>query len=276
MNLYAKRQNLFWQKLLVGAVVLVVVIFLLNLFQKQTRNAFLYFSSPVSNVFLQAGKGTSQFLGSLLSFTLLQKENSNLKTENQHLLASLASLQEAFNASQDLKTATESTASEPYHVLQAGIIGLDVAGDTMLINRGSVHGIKENMPVISKEKVLFGKVSQVYAEFSQITLISNKKSALAVKVQTLPSAEKPVYGIVKGNGNLSIYMDLINADSVIHEGETLVTSAQEGIFPKELLVGKIQSPTESAAQAFQTANIEPFFNPKTTDNVYIITDYLKK
>ena len=276
MNLYAKKQNLFWQKLLVGAAVLVVVIFLMNIFQKQTRNVFLYVSSPFSNAFLQSGKNTSQFFGSLLSFTTLQKENGSLKSENQNLLASLSQLQENLVAVQDAKTAAQNTQGSNFTLAQAKVIGLDVAGDTMLIDKGSANLIAVNMPVISKEKVLFGRVTKVYANFSQITLISNKKSALAVKIQTTDPSATPIYGAVKGSGSLGVYMDLISSNTRVASGNVLVTSAQEGIFPADLLVGKITSSNESDSKAFQTAKVQPFFDPKNTDSLFVITNYLKK
>ncbi len=276
MNLYAKKQSFLGRKIFISSVILVALVIFLNIFQAQVRNTFFWASAPISKTLLASGKASSGFLGGLLSFAALNKENANLKAENQHLLAGLSGLQEMINADRDLKTAQETARNEKFTLLQAKLIGLHVDQDTMLIDRGLTSGIKENMPVISKEKVLFGRVSKVYADFSEVMLISSKKSALAVRIQTWPSSASPVYGIVKGKGDLSVYLDLIGSQSIIAEGDTLVTSAQEGIFPKELLVGKIESTASGDSGAFKTASIQPFFNPKNTDIVYIITDYLKK
>lgn len=276
MNLYAKKQSFIWQKAATSAVILIILLFSLNLFQKQTRNSFFYISRPISTAFMAAGRNASDFVNSFFSFTVLKKENYSLQLQNHALLANLSSLQEIFKANQDLETVRQNTENDAFALLQVKVIGLDVQNDTMLIDKGSADGLSENMPVISKEKALFGKISKLYANFSEITLISSKKSALAVKIQTADPLQTPVYGALKGSGNLSVYIDLINADSVIAEGDILVTSAQEGIFPKDLLVGRLASSNANDATAYQSAKVQPFFNPKATDNLFIITNYLKK
>lgn len=276
MNVYIKKQNLAWQKVAVAAAILVALIIFLNLFQKQVRNSFFYATAPLSNIFLQTGKTAAEFFGSFSSFLTLTKENTNLKTENQHLLAGLAALQDAVKSNQDLQSALVATKDNGFALSQAKILGLDTQNDTMLIDQGSQNGITENMPVISQEKVLFGKVVTVYRNFSEVMLISNKKSALAVKIQAADPVQAPVYGAIKGSGNLSVYMDLVASDAKINQGDVLITSAQDGIFPKDLLVGKVESSSTNDAKAFQTAKIQPFDNPKNTDSVFIITNYLKK
>lgn len=284
MNVYIKkpfgpaqgRQNLAWQKVAVSAAILFALIIFLNTFQKQVKNSFFYVSAPISKIFLRAGKNTADFFGSFSNFPALKKENVVLKTENQSLLASLSSLQEAIKSNQDLRGALENTKNDAFTLLEAKITGLDIQNDTILIDKGSQNGVIENMPVISAEKILFGKITKVYPNFSQIMLISNKKSTLAVKIQDADPVKSPVYGAIKGSGNLSIYMDLINTDSAISPGDVLVTSGQEGIFPKDLLVGKVQALNTGDAKAFQSATVQPFFDPKNSDNIFIITNYLKK
>lgn len=276
MNLYAKKQNFIWQKVGISAVILITLLFSLNIFNKQARNSFFYISSPVSTVLIATGRNTSDFLNSFLSFTVLKKENYSLQLQNHALLANLSLLQEIFKANQDLETVRLNTEHDAFALLQTKVTGLDMQNDTMLIDKGSADGLLENMPVISKEKALFGKISKVYANFSEITLISSKKSALAVKIQASDPLQNPVYGALKGSGNLSVYIDLINADSVIVEGDILVTSAQEGIFPKDLLVGRLASSNANDATAYQSAKVQPFFNPRATDNLFVITNYLKK
>ncbi len=284
MNIYTRkpfgsaqgRQNLFWQKIVLLMAVLVVLIIFLNIFQKQVRNSFFYVSSPISTIFLQGGKGAAGFFSSFSSFPTLKKDNANLATENQRLLASLALLQEAIKGNQDLQSALIAVKDNVFTLSQARIMALDTQNDTLLIDKGSKNGISENMPVISQEKVLFGKISKAYPNFSEVVLISNKKSALAVKIQVTDPVQTPIYGAVKGSGNQAVYMDLVNSDAKIQPGDVLVTSAQDGIFPKDLLVGKVQSSSTNDTKAFQTAQIMPFFNPKNTDSVFIITNYLKK
>jgi len=276
MNFYVKKQNFLWQKMLMWGGAVVASLIFLNVFQVQARDSFFFVSRPISKVFIEGGKNTTDFFSSFFAFNVLKKENTHLKTENQSLLASLSQLQERISSWQDLQTALQNTQQDNFTLLQSSVLGLDIENDTMLIEGGQDNGVLENMPVISKEKVLFGRITKVYANFSQVVLISSARSALAVKIQNTDTTQTSIYGIVKGSGALSVYMDLITTDSQISEGNVLITSSQEGIFPKDLLVGKIETLNSNDARAFKSAKVQPFFDPKHTSSVFVITNHLKK
>ena len=273
MNLYAKKQNLLWQKILTRAGVLFALIILLNIFQSPIRNSFYFISSPLSKALLQAGNNSSEFFSSFAAFGSVQKENNNLREENQKLLSQLSSLQQSLRDNQELKTALENTKASNFTVLPAKIIGLDSQNDLMLINKGSADGISENMPLISSQNVLYGKVIKVYKNFSQAMLISSVSSVVDVKIQNSNPSQPPIYGAVKGSGALSLYLDLVNTDAQIKEGDTLVTSALEGTFPPDLLVGKIQSVNKNDSKPFQTAQVQALFDVKKIDTLFVITNY---
>ncbi len=276
MNVYIKKQNIFWQNFLLKAGILIVTLVFLNVFQNPIRNSFYGISSPVSKVFLQAGSNASSFFNSFTAFGGIQRENSNLKEENQKLLSQLSSLQQSLRDSQQLQSAMNNTKDDNFTILLAGVTGLDSQNDIILIDKGSDDGISENMPLISSRKALYGKVVKVYKNFSQAMLISNKESVVDVKIQNNDPTKPPIYGAIKGSGGLSLYLDLVNSDSEIKEGDVLVTSGLEGIFPADLLVGKITSINKNDVKPFQTAKIQPFFNIKNTDTLFVITDYKLK
>lgn len=229
----------------------------------------------------------SDFFSSFLVFGSLKKENNNLKEENQKLLSQLSSLQQSLQNNQELKNAIENTKNNNFSIVLSKAIGLDSENDMLVIDKGLDDGILENMPVISGNKVLYGKVLKVYKNFSQVMLISNKNSVLDVKIsrslddrgssiksgQNNNPAKPLIYGAVKGNEGLSLYLDLVNADSEIKEGDALVTSALEGTFPPDLLVGKITSTNKNDVKPFQTAQVQPLFDVKNIDTLFVIINY---
>jgi rod shape-determining protein MreC len=273
MNVYLKKQNFRWQKIMIGVVMLFFFIGVLNFFQKPIRNSFYVLISPISKTFWRAGDSASGFFTSLLNAKGLTQENSNLQQENQRLSSEVSALQETINEDQAIKEVAQNTQADNVTLAPAQTIGLDTANDVMVINKGSQDGISENMPVISSQKVLYGKVSKVYKNFSNITLISDKNSVVDAKVQSSDTTKPPIFGAIKGNGNFSIYLDLVAQDATINQGDVVVTSALEGIFPKDLLIGKITHINKNDSKPFQTAAIQPFFNVNAADNVFIITNY---
>ncbi len=273
MNVYVKKQNFLWQKILIRTGILLSLIIFLNIFQSPIRNSFYFISSPISKVFLQAGNTMSEFFSSFTVFSSIKKENNNLKEENEKLLSQLSSLQQSLRDNQELKTALESTKDSNFSILLVKVIGLDSQNDLILINKGSADGILENMPLISSQNVLYGNVLKVYKNFSQAMLVSNSNSVLDVKIQNNDPSQPPIYGAIKGSGALSLYLDLVNTDAQIKAGDLLVTSALEGTFPPNLLVGKIQSVNKNDVKPFQTAQVQSLFDVKNTDTLFVITNY---
>ena len=278
MNIYLKKRNFLWQKILIKTVALFAIILFLNIFQNTIRNSFFTLSSPISKTFLQAGNNSSELFNSVTAFDSVKKENNNLKEENQELLYQISILQSSLIQSHVSAEALQNTQNDKFKILPVKVVGLNLENDSILINKGLDSGIKENMPIISSQKVIYGKVTKVYNNFSLVMLISSRGSVLDVKVlqsQNSGAIKAPVHGAIRGLGGLSFYLDLINSDSEIKEGDILTTSALEGIFPADLLVGKIKSVNKDDLKPFQTADMQPFLDIKSNDNLFLIIDYQK-
>lgn len=271
-----------WQKILMGVIISVILIVFLNTFQTQIKNYFYFMTAPFFKAFWQSGDNVSDFFESFLNAGGITQENNNLKQENQQLLSQINLLHKTIKQSQSIKEVIKNTQKDDFKFILAEIIGLD--SDFIMLNKGSDDGILENMPVISGQKVVYGKIFKVYKNFSQVMLISNKNSVLDIKVGPWESLQvqqdnnpekNSIYGAVKGGGKLSLYLDLVPLEAEINQGDVLISSALEGIFPKDLLVGKIISKNKNDLKPFQTAQIQPFFDVKNVDNLFIITDYKK-
>lgn len=290
MNAFFKKQNLklplprskskglinIWQKVVVSVVTVVLCIVLLNIFQVSIRNYFYLISSPITKVFGKTGKNTSVFFGSFLNAKNLTQENNDLRQENQDLLSQITLLKGIIKQDQSVTEVVQITQGSGFKMALVEVIGLNPQGDLLLINKGFNDGIFENMPVISSQKVLYGKILKAYKNFSQVILISNNNSVLDVKIQNDDAAKPPIYGAIKGYGNLSLYLDLVDYDAEIKENDVLVTSGLEGIFPGNVLVGKIKSINKNDLKPFQTAEAQPFFDVRSTDTLFVITNYKRE
>ena len=273
MNIYTKKNNFLWKKISMGIFALIILIGFLNIFQAQIKNYVYLVNYPISKFFWLAGDGTHNFIASFLESKELKKETDNLREENQNLLSQIYYLQKEIKTNQSIEKILQNTQKDNFKMVLSEIIGLDSMGDFILLNKGFDDGISENMPVISEQKVLYGKVFEVYKNFSKIMLISNKSSILNAKIQSENSGQTSIDGVIRGRGNLSIYLDLISSEAEISNEDILLTSGLEGSFPKNLLVGKITSKDKNDLKPFQTASVSPFFDIKNTDNLFIITNY---
>lgn len=267
------RQNPLPFKIFIGVIIFFLFIFILNFFSPQIRNYFHLASFPLEKNFWSAGQSASGFFESFFKYGTLAKENESLKNENQKLLSEITFLQAIKKSNEAQSDVSESCQNSDFELVMAGVIGQDTE-DQLTINKGSDSGIMEGMPVINQQSVLFGKVVEVYKNFSKVMLISNKESIINVKVQQIQDQkpEKDVYGVVKGSGAQKAFLDLVPVDDAIEQGDVLITSALEGTFPKDVLVGRISKVEKNDQSPHQKAEVELFLDVKT-DNLFVITNY---
>jgi rod shape-determining protein MreC len=160
----------------------------------------------------------------------------------------------------------------PYEFIPCSIISKDPDNwfRTILINRGSDDGIKENMPVISYyggEKVVFGKVIELRGSVSRIEPIIAPKMNLGVMLQ-----EGRYAGLLSSYNYNPEYciMNYIKKSIPISPGDKIVTSGQGGIFPKGILVGMVMKSFMNESGTFQEAIIKPFIDYAGVEEVYVI------
>ena len=160
----------------------------------------------------------------------------------------------------------------PFEFIPCSIISKDPDNwfRTILINRGSDDGIKENMPVISYyegEKVVFGKVIEVRGRVSRVEPIIASTMNLGVMFQ-----ESRYAGLLSSYNYNPEYclMSYIKKSIPISQGDKILTSGQGGLFPKGLLVGMVIKSFMNESATFQEAIIKPFIDYASVEEVYVI------
>ncbi len=254
-----------WRNILLFAVLAAVVIVGLTFFQNPVRYFFYLLSAPIQKTFWQAGDRVSDFFETISEIKNLKKENEEIKSKNQLLTAENASLVELKKENETLRAALNLGLEKDFKLTLVQVIGKDISQDSLIINKGSKHGLSEGLPVITEQKNLVGKISEVYENFSKVMLIFNKESSFDAKI-----SDEEIYGVIKGKGNLKIFLDLVPQDKEIKQGDILVTSVLGGIFPKGLLVGEIREIKKSDLEPFQQAEISPLFDIKELKNLFVI------
>jgi rod shape-determining protein MreC len=255
---------------LIIVIFLIVLLTVLNLGKssKEVRNFFYLISSPIQNTLWQTGKRTSDFLAGVFTAENLKREVENLQLKNQELLSQIITLKELKKENEFLRKALNIGLEKDFQLKLAQVISKDSSKDSILINKGLKDGISQGFPVITSEKALVGRIGEVYQNFSEVILISNKESSFDAKI-----SEKEIFGVIKGKGNSEFYFDLIPKDKEISQGDIVITTTLGGVFPPGIMVGRVKEVKKSDVDPFQTAQINASFNIKNLDNLFVITNF---
>ena len=134
-------------------------------------------------------------------------------------------------------------------MLAAEVIGAsaDSSSNTLFVNRGQRDRVRPNMAVITPEGIV-GKIVEVFPSTAQVLLISDRDSGVGALLE-----DTRTHGVVKGSGDPDPRLDYVVNDEKVHSGEVILTSGEDRIFPKGLLIGTVSS--ASPASPFQAIRV---------------------
>lgn len=256
------------RKIVALAVILVLLVVFANVYQSSIRNFFYLISEPIQKPLWATSHKITNFLQAVVFSKKNQQENEELRLLIQELLAKTANLDELEAENKTLRKALQIDLRKEFTLVLAQVTGKNAAQDSLIINKGAKDLVQNNLPVITQQKVLVGKITEVFENFSRVQLISSRNNSFDGKI--LGSG---VQGLVKGSGNLKISFDLVPQYEEIKEGELLTTTALGGIFPSGLLVGHVKSVKKSDIEPFQQIEIQPAFDIKQLNHLFIITNF---
>src|SRR5215211_2761530 len=194
-----------------------------------------FVQSPVTSV----TSGFSNYFSSISNLRSAQSDNDILKQRVQELELDIKGKEDLTAENDRLRQLLNLKETSKYKVLTARIIGRDpsVWFDSSIINRGSLDGVKLNMPVVS-DGGLVGRVTAVSPLTSQIDLITRDKSGVGGIVGELGSSN--VLGVVAGTSKRDLVeMKYVSGSAEVQPGQVVYTTGQDGIYPAGLKIGEI-------------------------------------
>jgi len=193
--------------------------------------------------------------------------NAYLNIETTRLLDENRQMMEAQAENQRLRQLLELQEKTPFTSIAARPVAYhQTQHHYLILDKGPLHGIKRNMPVMSPQGVVGKIVGASSANSSLLQLITDDEFRLAVKIQ-----RTHMLGILRRDklsgawviDNLPLYSD-------VQPGDRVVTSGLGEIFPPDLPVGTVKKiePKKhlSAIQIF----IQPFVDVNSLGEVLII------
>jgi rod shape-determining protein MreC len=141
----------------------------------------------------------------------------------------------------------------------ADVIGIDAANPykSIVIDRGTRHGLRNQMPVVDAQGRLVGRIiAPISAGEATVQLVTDNLSAVGVRGE-----EHPVSGILNGDPVTGQgWLTYVPAsDESLVENEVLTTTGFDRVFPPGLLAGTIIS-VQTDGSLFKKIAVRPAFD----------------
>ena len=201
----------------------------------------------------------------------LLKQNGTLREENQRLLVQSQQLNGLLRENALLRDQLHWQSQQKDWTLKlARVIARDPASwwRNAQINLGSRDGIRTNMPVLNTEG-LIGRIASVGFDRSQVVLLGDAECKVAALVEDTHDA-----GVIGVSGPLDNSLVTLNCysskDANLKAGLKVVTSGLGGIFPKDILIGKIVDSRQVEYGLYTEARVKLAANLGALEEVWVL------
>lgn len=202
--------------------------------------------------------------GSAEDVERLEKEVARLQEEKARLIGVLqenARLRELVGFKQQ---------HPEYELVPARVIGRDITPYYRVIKLRLKSSVKlePRMPVVVADGVV-GQIHEVQGQYADVIIVSDPRSRIDAVNQ-----RNRAPGIVQGLGHDRDYLAEIaylSQKDEVREGDLMVTGGMDGVFPKELILGRVSSIERAERGLFQEVTLEPSVDFSRLDEVFVIT-----
>ncbi|HXV09233.1 MAG TPA: rod shape-determining protein MreC [Burkholderiales bacterium] len=179
------------------------------------------------------------------------QELKGLRAENERLRALLGARK---------RFGVDATAAEVVYAAR------DPFSRRIVIDKGMRDEVKAGQPVVD-ENGLLGQVTRVYPWLAEVTLVTDKSHF--VPVQNLRNGLRAVLSGTGSDGVLELRFVPVNADHA--NGDELVTSGIDGVYPPGLPVARISQVERSATRLFARITCTPLAGVSNHTQVLLLS-----
>ena len=204
----------------------------------------------------------------------LTEENQALQDENAALREQQERAERLEKENERLREYLDMKTKYPELQFEEGMIIGHAAGNYMTgftLNRGSLHGIAVNMPVVVKEGIV-GYVTEVGLNWCMVSTLIEDKGAVGAYV-----ARSGSLGMVSGDPSMKergvCKMSYMDEGADIQVGDTILSSGTGSVYPADLPIGTVTEVQHDEYNRTPVAIIAPAVDFSSLQYMMIITGY---
>lgn len=262
----------YQKMILVMALVIVLSLVLFSTFHRESektglaRKLILEAVSPVQTVFVRTCDRVVGVWRRYVFLVGLEEENRRLRQEVAARDRDLNRAREVSLESERLRLLLEVKEKASFETVAARVIARDRASLfwSLVIDRGSRHGITIGSPVIVAEGVV-GIVMENSWSASKVLLINDYNC----RIDALLQASR-VRGILEGYHGLECSLKYVPRSESVREGDIVVTSGLAEKFPKGLVLGTVTDVVKGSDSLFQEIRVRPAVYTDRVEEVLVV------
>ncbi len=279
MKVVYKKRNFFYPICFIIAALLCAVCFMawnnqdapfLSKFVNTVVSPLQFAANKTAN----AVSGVSKYFFDLDKLT---RENQLLKEQNKQL-SRLQMQNEILRKQNDdlygyLDLKRENT---DYNFVNALIIARSGSNytSTFTIDKGTFHGLDANMPIINSDGALLGIIISADAVSSKCLALCSYDMNVGVYNERTGNT-----GILSGDYEYftkgKCIIKGLATDTDIQQSDRILTSGFGDVYPRDLVIGTVESIEGNMSSYTLSAVVAPFANHINEDNVMVITGFDK-
>ncbi len=261
--------------MIVGAIILIAVNIIILSVNSQDRTP----STRIGQVALFFISPFQEFASSSIHFVQnIWRSYFNLvdvSQQNDRLVKALKAANEKNNSLRELELShsrlqglLEFKPDLKRQVAAAAVVGKDPSPwlKTVVINKGTDEGVQRGMPVVTPDGIA-GLVIDASSGYAKVLLITDQNSAVDALTQSSRAR-----GIVKGESSGKLRLDYVLRRHDIVEGDIIISSGLDGVFPKGLRVGYVHEVIKPNSGIFQEVSVIPYIDFEKLEEVLVIVD----
>jgi rod shape-determining protein MreC len=271
--LYKQLSDTSRVKLLILCIFLFIVSFILTSYTFKNRKASQSINKIIVTLIEPFVKITHNITSAVVGFSGRYIQLIEVKKENQTLKKKLAELQNVTTAlietrdeNTRLKKILDVMETTKLRGVVANVIGKSPTPwlETLIIDVGENASIKPGMAVVGA-RGLVGQTISVGKQSALVLTISDPSSGVDALLQ-----KSRAKGIIEGTSDGRCTLNFVSTEIHVEEGDLVITSGYDGIFPKGVLIGKIASLNAHDKGMFQKIAVEPAEDIRNLENVIVI------
>jgi rod shape-determining protein MreC len=223
--------------------------------------------SRIERVTFGAINGSRGLWSNYVNLRRVRVENDALRRQVADLEVRLQEQRALAARSQNLQELMDLKSRSTFSTIAAEVI----AGNpnpsmrTITIDRGTADGVLADMAVVAPAGVVGRVVGTPARHAARVQLIIDRNAAAGALTERTRAG-----GMIVGtDAEPALRMDLVSNLADVKEGDTVVASGVDGIYPKGFVIGKVER-SERGSGLYRTVTLRPAVNFSSIEEVLVV------